>query len=419
MIYLILKVVKRIKNNIKQYTFIFLQVFIGILIMTVFLSINMSINKDYKAIKSKTESNLIKLNFLSQQNNDPKDDIMKTPFDLNDYRILEKKYSNKVKISYLTKKDVNYITTNNGVSDISTVSMLFATDEFFQLYYPKANVSNFESKKIVFIGIKALEVMENGVVAGDNVKIHKEIILPNKLILDNGDDLKIVNANAENGFDNRQIILDIYSNSLKMDIEDVIIVPAKYLPIFKIQSDEINTFVSLKLINSGSFADVGIGIINYLYSKNKDMFDYSFDTLTEEYQRQTNGYKICAIGLTILSAFVMLIIIMGLTGIFLIMVNRRIGEYAISMTLGATKSKIILETMLESVIVTLLGGVTGIFSSIYLLKYILKFRQFNIYIDNKLLLFSLVVSIFIGVISALLPILRIKQIAPIEIIRSL
>lgn len=419
MVYLILKVVKRIRNNIKQYTFIFLQVFIGILIMTVFLSINMSINKDYKMIKSKTESNLIKLNFLSQQNNDQRDDIMKPPFDLSDYRILEKKYTNKVKISYLTKKDVNYITTNNGVSDIDTVSILFATDEFFQLYYPKANVSNFESRKIVFIGMKALEVIVNGVVAGDNVKIHKKVILPNKLILDNGDDLKIVKANAENGFDNRQIILDIYSNSLKIDLEDVIIVPAKYVSIFKIQSDEVNTFVSLKLINSGSFADVGIGIFNYLYSKNKDMFDYSFDTLTEEYQRQTNGYKIFAIGLTILSAFVMLIIIMGLTGIFLIMVNRRIGEYAISMTLGATKSKVFLETILESVMVTLLGGVTGIFLSIYLLKYILKFRQFNIYVDNKLLLFSLVVSIFIGVISALLPILRIKQIAPIEIIRSL
>jgi len=422
MAYIISKVLKRIKNNIRQYTFVFVQILIGILIMTVFLSVNFSINKDYKKLESKAENNLIKLNIYNQQNNDnllsEKKD-MPSPFDLSDYNVLKKNYADKLKIAYLTKTDINLITTIKGESGIDTANMFFASEEFFELYYPKVKINNFDSANVVFIGEKALEMLKNDKVAEGNVNIHKELILPDKLILKNGDTLKIVEINIENGFDNKQLLLDVSNDSLKINLDNAIIFPAKYLSTFKMQSATENTFVSLKLSNSSYFSNVGIGVINYLYSKNQNKYDYCYDTLTEEYVRQTNGYKILAVGLSILSAFVMVIIIVGLTGIFLIIVNRRIGEYAISMTLGATRSKIFLETILESVIVTSLGGLTGVILSICVLKYMVNFKQFNIYINSNLLLFSLAVSIFIGVISSVLPIIRIKQIAPIEIIRRI
>ena len=367
MAYIISKVLKRIKNNIRQYTFVFVQILIGILIMTVFLSVNFSINKDYKKLESKAENNLIKLNIYNQQNNDnllsEKKD-MPSPFDLSDYNALKKNYADKLKIAYLTKTDINLITTIKGESGIDTANMFFASEEFFELYYPKVKINNFDSANVVFIGEKALEMLKNDKVAEGNVNIHKELILPDKLILKNGDTLKIVEINIENGFDNKQLLLDVSNDSLKINLDNAIIFPAKYLSTFKMQSATENTFVSLKLSNSSYFSNVGIGVINYLYSKNQNKYDYCYDTLTEEYVRQTNGYKILAVGLSILSAFVMVIIIVGLTGIFLIIVNRRIGEYAISMTLGATRSKIFLETILESVIVTSLGGLTGVILSI-------------------------------------------------------
>lgn len=327
-------------------------------------------------------------------------------------------YKESVRISYVVKKDMNLITKDKGKTGISTIYLIFLTDEFLQMYYPKAKIDNFNSNNISVIGDNALNTLKYGKMIDETQKIFREC-KTDEITMTNGDKLKLIKTDNSSGFYNKQLIFDIAIDTQKINLDDVVMLPIKYLTDFKITPDAINTFVSLKLLNSNSVSKVGAGIINYLYTQGKNKYDYYFDTTTEGYLRQTSGYKTCAIGLTILSVFILAIIVVGLTGIMLMLVNRRIREYAISMTLGATSRKLFFETIIESTLVTFFGGAIGAVLCIVLLKYIIKFKQFNIYIDNRVIILSLFASAVIGIVASLLPVLKIKQIAPMEVLRSL
>ncbi len=417
MSYAITKSFKRIKQNIKHYAFILAQVIVGILLLTMFLTINTSVNKEYNELKNKSDDNIIKLNMAFQK--DFTEGItLPSPFSYKDYQALKSDYKESVRISYVVKKALNFITNNKGETGISTIYVIFLTDEFLQLYYPKAKIDNFNSQNISITGNNALNVLKYGKMIDETQKIFRECNT-DEIALTNGNKLKLIKADSMSGFDNKQVIFDITIDSQKINLDDVVMLPIKYLTDFKIVPDAINTFVSFKLLNSNSLSKVGIKIINYLYSKGQNNYDYFFDTTTEGYLRQTSGYKTYSIGLTILSVFILLIIIVGLTGILLIIINRRIREYAISMTLGATSKKLFFETILESTIVTFLGGVIGVLICILIFKYVIKFKQFNVYIDTRIILLSLFASVMIGIVASLLPLFKIKQITPMAVLRSL
>ena len=67
MFYLLVKVIKKIRNNAVKYSLVALQVFIGISLLTVFLTISSSITHKYENLKSKAENSLIKLKIYLQQ----------------------------------------------------------------------------------------------------------------------------------------------------------------------------------------------------------------------------------------------------------------------------------------------------------------------------------------------------------------
>lgn len=104
----------------------------------------------------------------------------------------------------------------------------------------------------------------------------------------------------------------------------------------------------------------------------------------------------------------------GVMNIMLVSVIERRREIGIRMAIGAQRSDILAMFLIESIFLTLIGGVLGILTGVvvsYLLATISKW-QFHLYLLPPLLGF--VVSVFVGIVSGIYPAIRASRLDPVQ-----
>ena len=104
----------------------------------------------------------------------------------------------------------------------------------------------------------------------------------------------------------------------------------------------------------------------------------------------------------------------GVMNIMLVSVIERRREIGIRMAIGAQRSDILTMFLIESVFLTLIGGVLGILSGVaisYGLAAISKW-QFHLYLLPPLLGF--IVSVFVGIVSGIYPAIRASRLDPVQ-----
>jgi putative ABC transport system permease protein len=108
----------------------------------------------------------------------------------------------------------------------------------------------------------------------------------------------------------------------------------------------------------------------------------------------------------------------GVMNIMLVSVTERTKEIGIRKAIGATKSAIVLQFLLEAMTLTFLGGLIGVVLSICISKLImLIFPSLPAVIELKAIIFALVISISIGLIFGVLPARKASKLDPIECLR--
>lgn len=121
---------------------------------------------------------------------------------------------------------------------------------------------------------------------------------------------------------------------------------------------------------------------------------------------------------TVLVAIAAISLVVGGIGIMNIMyvsVTERIKEIGIRRALGARRNDILYQFLLESVILSLLGGIAGLFFSYLIVLFIQRF--FPAYIDAGSVALAIGVSSAIGVIFGVFPAKKAADLSPIEAIR--
>lgn len=108
----------------------------------------------------------------------------------------------------------------------------------------------------------------------------------------------------------------------------------------------------------------------------------------------------------------------GVMNIMLVTVTERTREIGIRKAIGAKKRDILLQFLLESSILTIIGGIIGIILGFLSALAIGTAVKVTPYLDIKLTIISIMISIFTGIIFGVMPANRAAKLNPIDALRE-
>lgn len=107
----------------------------------------------------------------------------------------------------------------------------------------------------------------------------------------------------------------------------------------------------------------------------------------------------------------------GIMNIMMVSVTERTREIGIRKAIGATYNSIMLQFLIESTMISILGGIVGIFLGIGLAQAISKFGGFTTVISGASIVASFGFSLFVGIFFGMLPARKAARLDPIDALR--
>jgi putative ABC transport system permease protein len=107
----------------------------------------------------------------------------------------------------------------------------------------------------------------------------------------------------------------------------------------------------------------------------------------------------------------------GIANIMFVTVKERTSVIGLKKAIGAKKSSILFEFLLEAAILCLMGGAFGLLF-VYILSLILTAMDFPVFISIPLLLGTVVICLVVGMLAGIFPASRAANMDPVEAIRS-
>ena len=139
------------------------------------------------------------------------------------------------------------------------------------------------------------------------------------------------------------------------------------------------------------------------------------DSFIEQFDSIIGGVGIAAIAISCLGLLVGGI---GVMNIMLVSVTERTKEIGIRKAIGATRSAIVLQFLLEAMTLTFFGGILGVVSAVTISQIIMLFvPTLPAAVETWMIALSLIVSVGIGLIFGVLPARKAAKLDPIECLR--
>ena len=107
----------------------------------------------------------------------------------------------------------------------------------------------------------------------------------------------------------------------------------------------------------------------------------------------------------------------GIMNIMMVSVTERTREIGIRKAIGATYNSIMMQFLIESTMISILGGIIGIFLGIGLAQAISKFGNFTTVISVESIIASFGFSLFVGIFFGMLPARKAAKLDPIDALR--
>ena len=150
----------------------------------------------------------------------------------------------------------------------------------------------------------------------------------------------------------------------------------------------------------------------------EDKDDFTVLTPDDLMRMQTQAIRIFTI-LGIVSALISFLIGgIGILSIMILIVNERITEIGIRRAVGAKKSDILVQFILEAGFISIVGGIVGFILGIALISVIYSLANLPKVYPYDYILVSIVVSIVTGFLAGVYPAFKASNIKPIEALRN-
>src|SRR6185312_944646 len=129
--------------------------------------------------------------------------------------------------------------------------------------------------------------------------------------------------------------------------------------------------------------------------------------------------------LTAAVALVLLIACTNVASLLMVKANAREGEFSVRVALGAARSHLMQQAMVEGTVLSFIGGAIGLLLAFYLVQIIKLWlpaqipRLQEVSIDYRVLIFTFLVSALTGLIFGVAPAWRASKIKPAEALKQI
>lgn len=145
--------------------------------------------------------------------------------------------------------------------------------------------------------------------------------------------------------------------------------------------------------------------------------DFNVRNLTDVMETMTSMSTMITLFLGAIAGISLLVGGVGIMNITLASVTERTREIGIRKAIGATYSNIMLQFLIESTMISVIGGIIGIFIGIGTAQLISRFANFNTVISVQSIVISFGFALFVGVFFGLLPARKAARLDPIDALR--
>jgi len=148
--------------------------------------------------------------------------------------------------------------------------------------------------------------------------------------------------------------------------------------------------------------------------------DFQVRNMAEIAEGAAEATKIMTILLGSIASISLLVGGIGIMNIMLVSVTERIREIGIRMAVGARQKDILLQFLTEAIVLSVLGGLIGVFFGVglsRLLKYVAIFSQFRSVVSPQSIILAFVFSASVGIFFGFYPARKASRLDPIEALR--
>ncbi|MGY3316873.1 putative ABC transport system permease protein [Peribacillus simplex] len=204
------------------------------------------------------------------------------------------------------------------------------------------------------------------------------------------------------------------SNAMSLEMPKVMVPLTSWPILFGL--DEIQS-ITIKATNADSLELAGKKAVDTLNSTKDVEGEYQVFNLKEIEQGISTITRVMTTIIGGIASISLLVGGIGVMNIMLVSVTERTREIGIRKALGATRTKILLQFLIESVILTLIGGIIGIILGTIFANLVSYIAKWPALVSVPVVLGGLFFSMVIGIIFGLLPANKAAKLDPIEALR--
>jgi putative ABC transport system permease protein len=197
--------------------------------------------------------------------------------------------------------------------------------------------------------------------------------------------------------------------------DETILIPITVMRYF-MQYERINP-VYIQVRNATDVPMVTQQVNNILERRHRVGAKYNVQNLTAILETADQIASILTIVLIIVSAIALVISGIGIMNIMLVTVTERTREIGLRMAVGASRREVLVQFLVESVLISLVGGAIGIILGLALPVSARLLTNVKVPISPLSILVAFAVSFTVGVVFGLLPARRASQLNPTEALR--
>ena len=252
----------------------------------------------------------------------------------------------------------------------------------------------------------AASLFDNADVIGRTIEIKGEPFVVVGMVAKKAESQPVINS------------MEDYYRYMSDEQSGKIIIPDQVWPVIYQYDEPQNLVVRAKSTDDMTAAgEKAADILNAMLTVSDDTVKYKGEDLLkqatqiQEISNSTNQQLIWIASISLLVGGI------GVMNIMLVSVTERTGEIGLKKALGARKRRILTQFLTEAAVLTLLGGIIGVFGGIALAYIISKVSAVPVAISGVSIVIAVLFSTLIGIIFGLIPSVKAANMNPIEALR--